>query len=76
MQYRLWRDLCDPTYLGPRVADKIVVGLILMRSAGLSHSMQWMHSCTFPTVTAAWTQGFSCIACRANLLHRSGGVPP
>ena len=31
MQYRLRRDLSDPTYLGPRVADKIVVGLILMR---------------------------------------------
>ncbi len=31
VQYRLWRDLSDPTYLGPRVADKIVVGLILMR---------------------------------------------
>ena len=59
VQYRLWRDLCDATYLGPRVADKIIVGLILMRSAGLSHSMQWMHSCTFPTVTAAWTQDFS-----------------
>ncbi|CAL5220625.1 g2668 [Coccomyxa viridis] len=30
LKYRLWRDLSDPTYLGPRVADKIVVGLILM----------------------------------------------
>ena len=33
MQYRLWRDLSDITYLGPRVADKIIVGLILMRWA-------------------------------------------
>ena len=36
VQYRLWRDLSDPTYLGPRVADKIVVGLILMRWGAIS----------------------------------------
>lgn len=39
MQYRLWRDLSDPTYLGPRVADKIVIGLILMRQASSERFM-------------------------------------
>ena len=39
VQYRLWRDLSDITYLGPRVADKIIVGLILMRWGSGCHSL-------------------------------------